>query len=124
LESPQLLLREIVSLVNGSFLTRNPDLDLVIPFAAASDLMSDVLAFAKPHSVLLTGLANSHVVHTAEMVDISAIVFVRGKVPPSDVVSLAEEKGIPLVTSPFTMYELCGCLYQAGLSGCGTQSRT
>lgn len=119
-----MLLREIVSLVNGSFLTQNPDLDLVIPLAAASDLMSDVLAFAKPHSVLLTGLANSHVVHTAEMMDISAIVFVRGKIPPSEVVSMAEEKSISLITSPFTMYELCGRLYQAGLRGCDTQSWT
>lgn len=118
-----MLLREIVSVINGAILTQKVGLDLTIPFAAASDLMSDVLAFAKPHSILLTGLANSHVIHTAEMVDIAAIVFVRGKLPSSEVITLAEEKGIPLMTSPFTMYELCGRLYQAGLIGCDTQSR-
>ena len=118
-----MFLREIVQVVQGSFLTRKADDELVIPLAAASDLMSDVLAFSKPRALLLTGLAKSHVIHTAEMADIAAIVFVRGKIPPAEVISLAEEKGIPLVSSPLTMYELCGRLFQAGLTACDMQAK-
>jgi predicted transcriptional regulator len=117
------LLREIVQMVEGSYLTQEAKLDLAIPFAVASDLMSDVLAYSRPHCLLLTGLANSHVIHTAEMADIAAIVFVRGKVPLAEVVEMAEEKGIPLITSPLSMYEMCGRLFQAGLTGCGMQSK-
>jgi len=49
------------------------------------------------------------------MSDLSAIVFVRGKTPGLDTVELADELGIPLIASPYGMYELCGRLYQAGL---------
>ena len=55
--------------------------------------MSDVLAFVKDQSLLLTGLINSQVIRTAEMMDIAAVCFVRGKIPPDDVIELAKEKG-------------------------------
>ena len=81
--------------------------------------MSDVLAFTHAGTLLLTGLTNPQVVRTAEMSGIQAIVFVRGKYPPPETIRLAEQKGIPLLASRYTMYETCGRLYQAGLPGCG-----
>ena len=86
--------------------------------ACGADLMSDVLAYCKPRALLLTGLTHPQVVRTAEMADIAAIVFVRGKKPPQETISLAEEKNIPLVTSPYTMFELCGRLYMNNLASC------
>ena len=47
-------------------------------------MMSDVLAFSKDHSILLTGLCNPQVIRTAEMLDIVCIIFVRGKRPDDD----------------------------------------
>ena len=84
-----------------------------------ADLMSDVLAFTHEGTLLMTGLTNPQVVRTAEMAGITAIVFVRGKVPPPETVTLAEGKGIPLLASKHTMFETCGRLYSAGLPGCG-----
>ena len=81
------------------------------------DLMSDVLAFIKPNALLLTGLTNAQVIRTAEMVDIKAIVFVRGKQPTAEALELAKEKRIPLLSTKFLMYESCGQLYKAGLPG-------
>jgi predicted transcriptional regulator len=77
--------------------------------------MSDVLSFMKPGSLLLTGLVHAQSVRTAEMAELAAIVFVRGKIPGPEVVSLGDELGIPLIASSFSMYETCGRLYQAGL---------
>ena len=108
-------LRDIISIVNGRTLTSTVNLDLEISFCGASDLMSDVLAYVKPGSLLLTGLVNPQSIRTAEMADLAAIVFVRGKTPGSDAIELAEELGIPLIGSPYSMYEICGRLYQAGL---------
>ncbi len=85
--------------------------------ACGSDLMSDVLAFVKDQSLLLTGLINSQVIRTAEMMDIVAICFVRGKVPTSDVVELANEKGITLFSTELPLYTSCGKLYEKGLGG-------
>ncbi len=92
--------------------------------ACGADLMSDVLAFTHAGTLLLTGLTNPQVVRTAEMAGILAIVFVRGKLPPAETIALAQEKGIPLLASKYTMYESCGRLYQRGLASCGLFSLT
>ncbi len=108
-------LKEIIRIVEGKVLTRGINSDLDVSSGGASDLMSDVLAYVKPGSLLLTGLIHPQTIRTAEMADLSAIVFVRGKTPGPEAVELAEELGIPLIASPYGMYELCGRLYQAGL---------
>ena len=83
-----------------------------------ADLMSDVLAFTKEKTLLLTGLTNLQVIRTAEISDLVAIVFVRGKRPNCDLIQLAEEKGIPLMVCKLPLYEACGILYHNGLPGC------
>ncbi len=85
--------------------------------ACGSDMMSDVLAFVKDQSVLLSGLVNMQVVRTAEMMDMRCIVFVRGKEPTAEMIELAEEFGIVLLKTPLRMFTACGLLYQNGLTG-------
>ena len=80
-------------------------------------MMSDVLAFVKEQAVLITGLCNPQVVRTAEMMDMRCIVFVRGKEPQKDIISLAEECGIAVLATKERMYVACGKLYANGLSG-------
>ena len=108
-------LRDIIKTVNGKVLSNKVNLDLEIPSCGASDLMSDALAFMKPGSLLLTGLVHPQTIRTAEMADLAAIIFVRGKTPNSDSLELAQELDIPLIGSSLGMYEMCGKLYQAGL---------
>ncbi|MGM0369967.1 MAG: hypothetical protein ACQEP9_06085 [Bacillota bacterium] len=83
--------------------------------ACGADLMSDVLAFSKGKTLLLTGLTNPQVVRTAEMIDLKLIIFVRGKKPPKETIALAQEKDITLLTTDKPLYEACGILYSAGL---------
>jgi predicted transcriptional regulator len=85
--------------------------------ACGCDMMSDVLAFVKDQSVLLTGLCNPQVIRTAEMMDIVCVVFVRGKVPDQSVIELACERGIVLLSSKMGMFKACGILYEKGLRG-------
>ena len=66
--------------------------------ACGSDMMSDVLAYVKDQAVLLTGLVNAQVIRTAEMMDMRCIVFVRSKQPSADMIQLAEESGINMMT--------------------------
>jgi predicted transcriptional regulator len=89
-----------------------------VVMACGSDLMSDVLSFVKSGSLLLTGLTNPQVVRTAEMADLAAICFVRGKKPDEDTIKIAEAKNIPLLTTPLPMFESCGRLWREGLPGC------
>ena len=111
-------LGEIIHILEGKMVSDHADLNLEIRCAAGADLMSDVLAFGRPGAVLLTGLTNPQVVRTAEMADMAAIVFVRGKVPPPETVALAKEKGIPLITALYTLFEMCGRLYKHGMASC------
>ena len=110
-------LTEIIALVEGKLLFET-DPEMEIKCGSASDLMSDVLAFTEAGSILFTGLTNPQSVRTAEMADIKAIVFVRGKEPPPETVELAQEKGIPLIMTVLPMFEACGRLYEVGLRSC------
>ncbi|MBQ8074090.1 MAG: hypothetical protein IJ231_10055 [Clostridia bacterium] len=85
--------------------------------ACGSDLMSDVLAFVKDKTVLITGLINPHVVRTSEMLDITCIVFSRGKLPSEEILEEAEECGITVLSTKMTTYTACGELYVHGLPG-------
>ena len=85
--------------------------------ACGSDMMSDVLAYVKDQAVLLTGLVNSQVIRTAEMMDMKCVVFVRSKMPTAEMIELARESGIVLLATSKRMYEACGILYSNGLIG-------
>ncbi len=106
---------ELIRIIEGTLSTTDADLSREIKGGCGADLMSDVLASIQPEAVLLTGLCNPQVVRTAHMADVSAIVLVRGKLPPKETIDLANQERIPLITSPFGMFELCGRLYQNGL---------
>ncbi|HHY38002.1 MAG TPA: hypothetical protein GX507_03650 [Clostridia bacterium] len=95
-------------------------LDREVTSAFGCDLMSDVLAFARPGTLLLTGLTNSQVIHTAELIDAAGVVFVRGKHPSSETIRLSIEKGIPLLATRLLLYDSCGLLFSKGLRGCST----
>lgn len=83
--------------------------------ACGADLMSDVLAFSQSRSLLLTGLVNPQTIRTAEMMDMRAVMFVRGKIPTPEMIELAKEMGMVLLTTQCMMYEACGRLYSQGL---------
>lgn len=110
-------LREICKLLDCDIITGENYLDREVKFAFGSDLMSDVLAYTEEETVLLTGLCNNQVIRTAEMLDLKAIVFVRGKTPTEEVVEMAKEDDILLLTTEHSMYSASGILYSKGLEG-------
>ena len=105
----------IVELLNAEVVCNEQDLGKHVYSACGSDMMSDVLAYVKDQAVLLTGLVNAQVIRTAQMMDMVCIVFVRSKKPTPDMIALAEESGIVVLTTEKRMYEACGKLYSNGL---------
>lgn len=110
-------LREIRELLNGEVLTDKVSLEIDINYCYGCDLMSDVLAYVKNNVLLLTGLLHPQVIRTAEMLDLKAIVFVRGKRPNEEMIKMAEDKGIVLICSKHSLYTSSGILYENGLLG-------
>ncbi|MDR0447852.1 MAG: hypothetical protein LBH07_04205 [Treponema sp.] len=113
--------KEAVSLLEGHFFCGEENADLEILSACGADLMSDVMAFVKDRVLLLTGLVNPQTIRTAELLDIRAIIFVRGKNPSPDMIDLAKESDIILGGTKLPMYLSCGKLYEAGLKQGGTR---
>ena len=110
-------IRKIQELLSANVLTCADRLDTDVHSACGSDMMSDVLAYVKDQAVLMTGLVNMQVVRTAEMMDMVCIVFVRSKKPTDDILALAEQNGIVILTTDLRMYDACGILYAGGLQG-------
>lgn len=113
-------IEQVVEILEGEIIVGQDQSNMEVRFAFGSDLMSDVLAYAvkdSGQSLLLTGLMNSQVIRTAEMLDLCAIVFVRGKTPTEDVIELAKENNLVLISTSKTMYLSAGLLYTNGLEG-------
>ena len=109
----------IKELLDAEVVCGEEHLNKHVDSACGSDMMSDVLAYVKDQAVLLTGLVNQQVIRTAEMMDMVCIVFVRSKKPTPEMIELAEESGIVLMTTDKRLYEACGKLYVNGLVGKG-----
>ena len=109
--------KEIVSLLHADILHTGAYLDTEINAAFGSDMMSDVLAFSKDHSVLITGLCNPQVIRTAEMLDIVCLIFVRRKHPDETILAMARDRDLIVMETGHRMFSTCGMLYRAGLGG-------
>ena len=112
-----MIIKEIVDIVKADILTNYNDENMDIIYGFASDLMSDVLAYACSGAMLITGLNNSQVIRTAEMLDINVVLFVRGKRPCKEVIELAEENLLTILATDYTMFKTCGLLAMGGLEG-------
>jgi len=113
---------EAISILDGQFFCGEDKADMEISSACGADLMSDVMAFVKDRVLLLTGLVNPQVIRTAVLLDIHAVIFVRGKVPSRDMIDMAKESDITLGGTKLPMYISCGKLYEAGLKEGGTRA--
>jgi predicted transcriptional regulator len=108
---------EIATLLNAEVLCGADKLGGEVRSACGSDMMSDVLAFVKDQAVLITGLLNPQVIRTAMMMDMQCVVFARGKQPTPDILQLAENCKLTVLSTRESMYTACGKLYDAGLRG-------
>lgn len=117
-EEQPLKLSEVRDILDAEIIVGEDCLDLEVHTAFGADLMSDVLAFAKAGSLLLTGLTNTQVIRTANVLDIAAIILVRGKKPSSETIALASELKIPILTTKYILFETAGRLYMKGIVGC------
>ena len=116
-------IQKVASLLEAKAYSDLENSHISIHSACGSDLMSDVMAFVKDQSLLLTGLINAQVIHTASLLDIEAVCIVRGKEPTQEMIQIASESNIMLLSTKLPMYLACGKLYEAGLIGGSIEER-
>jgi hypothetical protein len=107
--------KEITGIIDGRVICCEERNSTSVEYAFASDLMSDVLTLEKENMVLITGLANLQAIRTAEMSDISCIIFARDKKIGEEIISLAKENNMILIESPHSLFYISGELYKAGI---------
>jgi hypothetical protein len=80
-----------------------------------SDMVSDIVAGAKPNDLLITIQTHKNLIATANLVDISAIIFVRDKQPLADVLELADRAKITLFSTDLDAWKLAIKLHEQGI---------
>ena len=111
-------LKELEVILEAKIVVDSDNLDFSIDSACSADMMSSVLYYHTPNSLLITSLTQPHVIRTAEIAGIKIIVFVMNKQPEQVTIDLAAEKKIPILVTPLCMYTASGRLFEAGLPGC------
>ncbi len=113
-----MILKEIAKILEASIIANPENSEIDIHSACSADMMSAVLYYHTPNSLLITSLTQPHVIRTAEIAGIKSIVFVLDKKPDKETIDLAQKKKIPLLSTSFCMYTASGRLFKEGLPGC------
>lgn len=108
-----MIIRSIKNSLNAAVISGADKLDIPVKYIYASDLMSDVLAFGKPDSILLTGLATQQAVISAHVAEFKGVVFVRGKLPTDKSKDFANVHNLILLSTSFDMYDACLKIFTA-----------
>lgn len=100
-------IRLIQQALDAKVIEGNDNLDDEVAHVYASDLMSDVLAFGKPNSILLTGLASQQAIISAHMAEFNGVILIRGKSIKEGAENFAKENNLVLLTTDHDMFDAC-----------------
>jgi predicted transcriptional regulator len=108
---------EIAEILDAEVMAGNHLLDRQAVAAGSADLMNDVLSAVAQDSVLLSGLTTQDVIRTAKIAQVAVVVFVRGKKPSEEILSLARTYDLPVLMTRLSLFVSSGRLYMNGLRG-------
>ena len=110
-------LSEIRDILDAEVLVGEDQMDESVFGGGGADIMDDMLSAVAKGSVFMTGLNSEQVIRTSKIAEVSAVVFVRGRIPDEDVLKLAESYNLPILTTKYSMFVASGRLYMNGLRG-------
>lgn len=80
-----------------------------------SDMVSDVIANAKPGDLLVTAHVSCNALAAADLVDVSAIIVTQGKRPGEDVLRLAARAELSIFATAMNRMQVAARLYESGI---------
>ena len=89
--------------------------DVEVEGVYISDMVSDIITGAKANGILVTLQTHKSLIAAANLVDVAAIVFVRGKKPAEDVIQLAGKTGIGLFVTTMDTWSFAIRLHERGI---------
>jgi serine kinase of HPr protein (carbohydrate metabolism regulator) len=77
-----------------------------------SDLLSDVMGFARKGEVWITLQTHKNVLAVASLKELAAVILVKGLSPDEETVRHSEEESVPILGTPLSAFEVTGKIYQ------------
>lgn len=109
-------LQEIITQLNLTVLTHPKPFSSIHPTGGyASDLLSCVIAGAKPGSLWLTIQAHNNIVAVASLNELAAVIITENASPDAAVIEKANEQGVTLLAARENTYQLAGKLWEMGI---------
>ncbi|MDD5220527.1 MAG: DRTGG domain-containing protein [Candidatus Bipolaricaulis sp.] len=105
-------LRDIVQRLALEVVVDGGGLDREVSGGFSGDLLSNVLAAARPGNLWITIQRHVNVVGVAQVAGLSGVLLAGGEAPALAVVAKAEEMGIPILLAPDAAFELAGRLHR------------
>jgi predicted transcriptional regulator len=105
---------KVIDLVNAlelSVFSGASGLENEITGGYVSDLLSDVMGFAREGEVWVTLQTHQNVLAVASLKDLAAVVLVKGFTPEPETVEHSNEEGIPVLGTTLPAFETAGRLY-------------
>jgi predicted transcriptional regulator len=103
---------DLVQELNLKVFTPGVELNKPISGAYVSDLLSDVMGYAREDQIWITLQSHLNVVAIASLKDLSAVLLVKGIVPPDDVINKAEAEGIAILGTTEQTFNVSGKIYK------------
>ncbi len=75
------------------------------------DLLSDVMARAKPKDLWVTIQGHQNVVAVAVLTEVAGVIICGSVEPEPATLERADKEGVPILRSSLSAYEVCGKLY-------------
>ena len=104
--------QELVDKMGLTVFCGKENLNREIKGGYASDLLSDVMGFAREGQVWITLQTHKNVLAIASLKELAAILLVKGNKPEDDMLEQAIEEGIPVLGTEEQTFETTGKVYQ------------
>ena len=109
--------RNVVEKLGLTVFCGEEGLDREVTGGETSDLLSDVMGFAREGQLWITLQTHRNVMGIASLKELAAIILVKGFKPDDDTVASSNDEGIPVLGSDLQAFELSGKLYQLMTNG-------
>ena len=104
--------KELVEKMNLTVFCGQENLNNEIKGGYTSDLLSDVMGFAREGQVWITLQTHKNVLAIASLKELAAILLVKGNKPEEDMLEQAIDEGIPVLGTDAQTFETTGMVYQ------------
>ena len=106
---------EVVRELSLGVLAGTERLDLEVTGAYAGDLLSRVMAGARPGNLWVTVQAHPNVVAVGVLGELAGVIVAEGVTPDPVALQKARQEAFPLLTTPRAAYDICASLARLGI---------